>query len=70
VVTSAIKKLRTKISGKFNMEILLHELETMAKEAKENPVNHWTFTIPGAMIGGANICLFILFCCWRMCRSS
>jgi diacylglycerol kinase len=46
VVTSAIEKLCTKISGKFDAEILLHELETMAKEAKENSANHWTFTTP------------------------
>jgi hypothetical protein len=68
MVTSAISKLCTKISSKFDAEILLHELETMTKEAKENPVTHWTLTTPGAMIGGAIICLFILF--WRMCRSS
>jgi hypothetical protein len=35
VVTTAIAKLPTKISGKFNAEVLLHELETMTKEAKE-----------------------------------
>ena len=35
VVTAAIAKLRTKISGKFDAEVLLHELETMTKEAKE-----------------------------------
>ncbi len=66
----AFNKLRTKISGKFDAEILLYKLETMTKEAKENPVSHWTFTTPGAMISGAFVCLFILFCCWRMCRSS
>jgi hypothetical protein len=70
MVTAAINKLRSKISGKFDAEILLHELETMTKEAKENPINHWTFTTPGAMISGTIICLFILFCCWRMCHSS
>jgi hypothetical protein len=70
MVTTAIDKLRTKISGKFDAEILLHELETMTKAAKENPISHWTFTTPGAMIGRAIICLFLLFCCWRMCRSS
>jgi hypothetical protein len=52
MVTTAINKLRTKISDKFDAEILLHELEIMTKEAKENPVSHWTFTTPGAMIGG------------------
>jgi hypothetical protein len=67
VVTAAIAKLRTKISGKFNTEVLLHELETMTKEAKELakevPFNHWIFTSPSAMIGATLVCLFILFCC-------
>jgi|688.fasta_scaffold158812_1 hypothetical protein len=74
VVTAAIAKLRTKISGKFDAEVLLHELETMTKEAKELakevPFNHWIFTSPGAMIGATLVCLFILFCCWRLCRSN
>ena len=74
VVTTAIAKLRTKISGKFDAEVLLHELETMTKEAKELakevPFNHWIFTSPGAMIGATLVCLFILFCCWRLCRSN
>ncbi len=67
----AIAKLRTKISGKFNAKVLLHELETMTKEAKELakevPFNHWIFTSPSAMIGATLVCLFILFCCWRLC---
>jgi hypothetical protein len=70
MVTTAIDKLCTKISGKFDAEILLQKLETMTKEAKENPISDWTFTTPGAMISGAIICLFLLFCCWRMCCSS
>ncbi len=74
VVTTAIAKLWTKISGKFDAEVLLHELETMTKEAKELakevPFNHWIFTSPGAMIGATLVCLFILFCCWRLCRNS
>jgi hypothetical protein len=70
MVTTAIDKLRTKISGKFKAEILVHKLETMTKNAKENPVSHWTFATRGAMIGGAIICLFLLFCCWRMCCNS
>jgi hypothetical protein len=70
MVTAAINKLRSKISGKFDAKILLHELKAMTKEAKENPVNHWTFITPGAMISKAIVCLFILFCCWRMCCSS
>jgi hypothetical protein len=37
MVTTANDKLRTKISGKFDAEILLHELKTMTKEAKEIP---------------------------------
>ncbi len=40
MVTTAIDKLRTKISSKFDAKILLHELEIMTKEAKENPVCH------------------------------
>jgi hypothetical protein len=74
VVTTAIAKLRNKISGKFDAEVLLHELETMTKEAKELakvvPFNHWIFTSPGAMIGATLVCRFILFCCWRICRSN
>jgi hypothetical protein len=65
--TTAIAKLRNKILGKFNAEVLLHELETMTKEAKELakevPFNHWIFTSPGTMIGVTLVCLFILFCC-------
>ena len=71
VVASAIAKLRTRISGKFDAEVLLNELATMSKEAKELakevPFNHWIFTSPGAMIGATLVCLFILFCCWRLC---
>jgi hypothetical protein len=67
VVTTAIEKLWTKISGKFNPEVLLHELETMAKE---NTTDHWTFTTPGAKIRGSIVCLFLLFCCWRACCQS
>jgi hypothetical protein len=64
VVTAAIDKLRTEISGKFDAEVLLHELETMTKEAKElakeAPFNHWIFTSPRAMIGATLLCLFFL----------
>jgi hypothetical protein len=70
IVTTAIDKLCTKISGKFDAEVLLHKLETMTKVAKEAPVNHWIFTTPGAMFGGSLVCLFILFCCWKACRNS
>jgi len=35
VVASAIAKLRTRLSGKFDAEVLLNELATMSKEAKE-----------------------------------
>ncbi len=52
---AAIKKLRTKISGKFNAEVILHELKTMAKE---NTTDHWTFITPGAMIRGSIMCPF------------
>ncbi len=71
MVTAAIDKLRGKISGKFNVKVLLHKLETMTKEAKELakevPFNDWIFTSLGAMIGATLVCLFILFCCWRIC---
>jgi hypothetical protein len=74
VVASAIAKLRTRLSGKFDAEVLLNELATMSKEAKELakevPFNHWIFTSPGAMIGATLVCLFILFCCWRLCRNN
>jgi len=46
-VATAIDRLCTKISSKFNAEILINELETMTKEAKANPVSHWTFTSGG-----------------------
>jgi hypothetical protein len=69
-VAAAIDRLCTKISGKFDAEILINELETMTKEAKANPVSHWTFTTLGAMKGGSVISLLLLFCCWRMCRNS
>ena len=61
---AAIKKLCTKISGKFDTEVFLHELEAMAKE---NITDHWTFKMPGAMFGGSIVCLFLLLCCWRVC---
>ncbi len=52
VVTAAIDKLRSKMSGKLDTEVLLHKLETMTKEAKELakevPFNHWIFTSPRA----------------------
>jgi hypothetical protein len=74
VVTAAIDKLRSKISCKFDAEVLLHKLETMTKEAKELakevPFNHWIFTSPGAMIGATLVCIFLLFCCWRLCRTN
>jgi hypothetical protein len=61
VVISAIDRLRTKISGRFDTEVLIQELETMTKEAKalaqENILSHWIFTSPGAMIGGTILCL-------------
>jgi hypothetical protein len=69
-VTKAINRLRERISDKFDTKILINKLETMTKEATEELINHWIFTTPGAMIGGAIISLLLLFCCWRMCRSS
>jgi hypothetical protein len=74
VVSMAIDKLRSKISGKFDAEVLLHELETMTKEAKELakevPFNHWIFTSPSAMIGATLVCLFMQFCSWQICRNN
>ena len=71
VVISAIDRLRNKISGRLDADVLIHELETMTKEAKalaqESILNHWIFTSPGAMIGGTILCLAILFCYWRTC---
>jgi hypothetical protein len=71
VVISAINHLRTKISSRFNADVLIQELETMTKEdkalAQESILSHWIFTSPGAMIGGTILCLAILFCCWRAC---
>ncbi len=50
MVASAIAKLRTRLSGKVDAEVLLNELATMSKEAKELakevPFNHWIFTSP------------------------
>jgi hypothetical protein len=42
----------------------------MTLEAKSELFNHWDFSIPGAMIGGAVITLLMLCCCWRQCRQS
>jgi hypothetical protein len=42
----------------------------MTKEAKEEPLTRWIFTMPGAMLGGAVLSLLLLFCCWRSCRNS
>jgi hypothetical protein len=69
-VTKAIDRLRERISGRFDADILINELEMMTKEAKEKPLTHWIFTTPGAMLGGAVLSLLLLFCCWRACRSS
>jgi hypothetical protein len=71
VVISAIERLRTKIAGRFDVDVLIQELETMSKEAKtvaqKGILSHWIFTSPGAMIGGTILCLAILFCCWKAC---
>jgi hypothetical protein len=71
VVISTIDRLRTKVAGRFDADVLIQELETMTKEAKalaqESILSHWIFTSPGAMIGGTILCLAILFCCWRTC---
>jgi hypothetical protein len=69
---SAIERLRTKIAGKFDADVLIQELETMTKEARttaqEGILSHWIFTSPGAMIGGTILCLAILFYCWKACN--
>ncbi len=62
VVISAIDRLRTKIAGRFDADVLIQELETMMKESI---LSHWIFTSPGAKIGGTILCMVILFCCWR-----
>jgi hypothetical protein len=64
IVTAAIQKLCTQISGKFDADILLCELNYLAKEV--NP-DHWTFTLPGGMITGAMIIFLIVLCCWMRC---
>jgi hypothetical protein len=51
--TEAIDQLHTKISGKFDAEILINKLLMMTKEAKVNTFDHWTFTTSGAMVRGA-----------------
>jgi hypothetical protein len=69
VVISAIERLRTKITGRFDADVLIQELETMSKEARtvaqEGILSHWIFTSNGAMIGGTILCLALLFCCWK-----
>ncbi len=71
VVLSAIDPLRAKISGRFDADVLIPELETMTKKAKMlaqgSILNHWIFTSPGSMIEGRILCLAILFCCWETC---
>jgi hypothetical protein len=71
VVISAIDRLRTKIAGRFDADVLIQELETMTKEAKvlaqESILSHWIFTSPRAMIGGTILCMIILLCHWRVC---
>jgi hypothetical protein len=67
VVISAIDRLRTKIAGRFDADVLIQELETKTKGAQESILSHWIFTSPGAMIRGTILCLAILFCCWRAC---
>jgi hypothetical protein len=69
-VMKAIKQLRQRISGKFDADTLINELQQMTMEAKTEQFNHWDFSIPEAMIGGAVITLLMLCCCWRLCRQS
>jgi hypothetical protein len=69
-VTKAINQLQQRISGKFDTDTLINELQQMTKEAKAKQFNHWDFTILGAMIGGAVITLLMLCCCWRLCCRS
>ena len=65
-VTKAIEQLRQRISGKFDADTLINELQQMTLESKSEQFNHWDFSIPGAMIGGAIITLLLLCCCWRL----
>jgi hypothetical protein len=69
-VTKAIEQLRQRISGKFDADTLINELQQMTLESKSEQFNHWDFSIPGAMIGGAIFTLLLLCCCWRLCRQS
>jgi hypothetical protein len=64
IITKAIKKIWTKISGKFDAIMLLSELNTFIKET---PLEHWMFTSPGIMIAGALIFLRIRLCCCKKC---
>jgi hypothetical protein len=64
VIIAATQKLRTQISGKFDADILLCELNSLTKEVNSD---HWTFTSPGVMIAGALILLIFRLSCWRKC---
>jgi hypothetical protein len=61
---AAIQRLCTQISHKSDTDILLRELNSLAKEVN---LDHWTFTSPGVMIVGAMIFLLIRLCCWKKC---
>jgi hypothetical protein len=59
-VTKAIEQLRQRISGKFDADTLINELQQMTLESKSEQFNHWDFSIPGAMTGGAIVTLLLL----------
>jgi hypothetical protein len=67
IVTKAIKKIWAKISGKFDADTLLRELNMLVKNTTPNP---WVFTSPGIKIAGAMIILLVRLCCWRKCCQS
>jgi hypothetical protein len=64
IVTATIEKLQTQITGKFDADVLLCKLETLAKDFTPE---HWTFTSPGVMIARAMIIFHIGLCCWKKC---
>jgi hypothetical protein len=64
IVAAAIEKLRTKIAGKFDADVLLHNLDTLRKKVTPD---HWPFTSLGVMIAGTRIIFLIGLCCWKKC---
>jgi hypothetical protein len=67
IITNAIQKLQTQISGRFNADELLWELALVKSSVT---LYHWTFTSPGVMITGTMIIFLIRLCCWKKCCQS